>query len=186
LCARSDELARLGGVLGRGQVGVRTRAAPGGQLEHLWSQRGDDTAVLGHAVLVELVEVVGERVEGLLVFGVRLGVAHADAEQEPVGERLVDAVEGLRDGSRRGGPDVDDAGGHLQRGGGLENGFDPVEFSGWRTADPDGAIAQRFDFLGLLGGRAATEHAKLAEIGFRHGWVNPPHRRGYSVSIGLT
>ena len=87
---------------------------------------------------------------GLRYSLVCLGVADADAEQEAAGVGLVDAVEGLRDGSRRGGPDVDDAGGHLQRGGLLEDGLHPVQLGRRGTAHPHGAVAQRLDFLRLL------------------------------------
>ena len=90
-------------------------------------------------------------------------------------------------GAGGGGPDVDDAGGHLQRGGGLEDGLDPLQLGRRRSAGPDGAVAQRLDVLRLLGGqllprRVVTEHAELAEIGFRHGWLNPLPGRGYSAS----
>ena len=49
-------------------------------------------------MLVELVEVLDERVVRLLVLVVRLGVADADAQQEAAGIGRVDAVEGLATG----------------------------------------------------------------------------------------
>jgi hypothetical protein len=76
---------------------VGTGAAARRELEHLRTQRRDDSAVLRHAVLVELVEVAGERVKGLDVLMSNLGVADADAEQEAAGVGLVDAVKRLGD-----------------------------------------------------------------------------------------
>lgn len=148
-----DQLPGLRGVLGCGQVRVRPRAAPGRQLQDLRSEGSDHAAILGHAVLVELVQVFGERVVRLLVLGVGLGVADADAEEEPVRVGLVDAVERLGDRARRRRPDVDDAGRELQLGGGVEDGIDPVELS-WRgPAGPDGPVSEGFDFPKLRRGK---------------------------------
>ena len=94
---------------------------------------------------------------GLRYSLVRLGVADADAQQEAAGIDLVDPVERLGDGSRVRGPDVDDAGGHLQRGGLFEDGLHPVQLGRRRTADPNGTVTQRLDVLRLLWGYAASE-----------------------------
>ena len=105
-----------GGVLGCGQVGVCAR---GPRRADSFSTCGPSAATtrrsLRHAVLVELVEVLDERVDRLAVLLVGLGMADADAEQEPAGVGRLDAVERLGDRPGVGRPDVDDAGGHLQR-----------------------------------------------------------------------
>ena len=83
----------LGGVLGRGQVRMGARAALRGELQHPWPERRHDAALFRDAVLVELVQVVVQGVDGLAVFGERFGMPDADAQQKSSGVGLVDAVE---------------------------------------------------------------------------------------------
>ncbi len=83
------------------------------QLQHLRAEGGHHTAVLRYAVLVEFVEIVGQRLDRLAVLLVRLGVADADAEDEAARVGLLDPVERLGGRARFGGPDVDDPGGEL-------------------------------------------------------------------------
>ena len=127
---RADQFAGLRGVLRSGQVGVRAGAALRRKLQHPRAQRRDHPTIGGDAVVVELVEVVHQRVVGLAVFGDRLGMPDADTQQEAARVGLVDAVErlGHRLGGRR--PDVDDAGGHLQRGRRFEDGLHPLQLGG--------------------------------------------------------
>ena len=109
---------------------MRARAALRRQLEHLRSERRDHPSAGRHLRGVERVEIFDEHVVGLAVLLGVLGMADADAEQKPAGIRVLDAVIGLRDlvGRRR--PDVDDAGGHLQRLGAFEYRLDVVQVAG--------------------------------------------------------
>ena len=120
---RSDRLSGLCGVLRRGQVGVGTRTAILGQLQHPGSERCHDPPGGRHVRRIQLVEVLHQRVVRFAVVIGVLRVAHADAEQEPARVGTFDAVVGLRDLSRGDFPDVDDAGRDLQRLGGLEDRF---------------------------------------------------------------
>src|SRR5829696_7047933 len=184
----AEQFASVRGVFGCRQVRVRTCAAPRRQLEHLRTERRDHPAAFRHAVLVELVEVLGERIVGLAVLVSRLGMPDADAQQEAARIGLVDAVEGLGDGSGLRGPDVDDARGDLQRGGLLEDRFDPIQLGRRRSADPHGAIAQRLDVLRMFGCYSASERSEPAEVGLlrsiSHGSVNPPKPESYSAAAG--
>ncbi len=74
---------------------------------------------------LDWVEPILEKTTTLQVATGIVNICTADAEQEAPGVGLVDAVEGLGDGSGVGGPDVDDASGHLQFGGRLEKRLDP-------------------------------------------------------------
>src|ERR1700723_3330255 len=91
-------------------------------------------------------------------------MADPDAEHEAARVGVVDAVERLGDrlGGRR--PDVDDPGSHLDRGGRLQKWLDEGQFGGWRTAYPNCAVAQPFNFPSLFGGGAKTEVAEPAEV----------------------
>jgi hypothetical protein len=144
---------------------MRACGALRGQLEHLRAERGDHATVLRHAVLVEHVEVLVQRIDGLEVLLMRLGVADADAEQEAARVSLVDAVEGVGDGSGVRRPDVDDARRDLQRGGLLEDRFDPVQLGRRGTAHPYGAVAQRLDVLRLFRSYSASERSESPEVG---------------------
>src|SRR4051794_33004061 len=125
-----------------------TRATACGQLEHLRPDRGQDAATLRDAVLVELVEVVVERVDWLAIRLICLAMADADAEQEAVGVVAFDAVKGLRDepGVRR--PDVHDAAGHLQRRGRPKHRFGPIQLARRRSTPQtlSGARPNRYQF----------------------------------------
>ena len=164
---------------------MRAGAARRRQLEHLWSERGDDPTVLGHPVLVELVEVAPQRVDRLLVLlgglrDVRRRSRAGTGRGRPPRMRWNDSATG----PGRRGPDVDDAGGDLQRRGVLQNGLDPIQFGRRRAAYPDRAVAQRLDLLGLLRGDPTAERAEAAQIcsGFRHGCLNQRCTVGYSAA----
>ena len=174
------------GVLGGGEVGVRARAAPRRQLQHLRAQCRHHPAVGGDTVFVELIEVFHQRVVRLAVFGDRLGMPDADTEQEASRVGPVDPMERVGDRLGRVRPDVDDAGGYLQRRGRFENGLHPRQFGGGRTADPDGPVTQGFDVFGLGRRDAASERSEPAEIGLAysrigHGCPNLPSGRSYSA-----
>ena len=109
---------------------MRARAALRRQLEHLGPERGDHAAAGRHLGGVEHVEVLDQHVVGLAVLVGVLGMPDADAEQEAAGIGVLDAVIRLGDlfGRRR--PHVDDAGGHLQRLGLLEDRLDVGQVAG--------------------------------------------------------
>ena len=81
----------------RRQVGVRACAALGRELEHLRSERGDHPPAGGHLRGVERVQVLDQHVVGLAVLVGVLGMPDADAEQEPAGVGVLDAVVRLGD-----------------------------------------------------------------------------------------
>src|ERR1700741_919548 len=100
-CLRPDDFAGLGGVFGGGVVRVRPGGAVCRQPQHTRPERGDHTSIGRYAVfveLVELVEVVDQRVVGLAVFLGVLRMAGPDAEYESAGMGGVDAVERFGDG----------------------------------------------------------------------------------------
>src|SRR5271156_4278181 len=110
-----------------------------------------------------------------------------DAEQKAPRVGGVDAVERLGDGLGGRRPDVDDAGSHLERGRRLQKWLDEGQFSGWRTADPNCAVAEPFNFPSLVGGGAKSEVAEPAEVDcccFRcsHCLCNPRIPRTYSAA----
>ena len=91
-------------------------------------------------------------------------MADPDAEHEAARVGGVDAVERLGDGLGGGRPDVDDAGSHLQRGRRLQKWLDERQLGRRRTADPNRAVAQPFDFLSLVGSGADSEEAESAKV----------------------
>ncbi len=119
----------LAGVLRGGQIRVRARTALRRQLQHLGAERSDHAPTRRHLGGVQRVEVFDEYVVGLAVLLGVLGMADADAEQEPARIGVLDAVVCLGDlvGRRR--PHVDDSGGDLQRLGLLQDGLDVVQIA---------------------------------------------------------
>src|SRR5271163_3871078 len=114
-------------------------------------------------------------------------MADPNAEHKTARVGGVDAVERLGDGLGGRRPDVDDAGGHLQRGSRLQKWLDERQLGRRRTTDPNCAVAQPFDFLGLVGGGAKSEEAKSAEVNCRgvwcgHRYCNPRVLRTYSAA----
>jgi hypothetical protein len=86
-CALMRKMLRARSTRAPGQVcsGVidtdGTRATARGQLEHLRPDHRQNAATLRYAVLVQLVAAVVERVNGLAVPLIRLGVSDADAAE---------------------------------------------------------------------------------------------------------
>ena len=174
----AEDLAGLPGVVGGGQVRVRAGGALGGEREHLRAERGQRPVLDGHALGVEDVEVVDDRVVGAAVLLGGLRVADADAEQEAAGMGGGDPVVGRRDVLGGRGPHVDDAGGDGQVRGGVEQLLGEEQVGGRRPADPDRAVAERLDLLGETRGElvAAPPDPDAAEFD-GHVGANPPGAR---------
>src|SRR4029078_9647756 len=68
----AEDLPGVPGVLGGGEVGVGSGGALGGQREHLRAERRQRAVLDGHALGVEDVEVVDDRVVGAAVLLRRL------------------------------------------------------------------------------------------------------------------
>ena len=118
--ALPEDLAGEARVRRRGEVGVRARRALGGQRQHLRPERGEHPVLDGHALGVEDVEVVDDRVVGAAVLLRGLGMADADAEQEAAGVGRGDPVVRRRDLGGGRAPHVHDAGGDGEAAGGVE------------------------------------------------------------------
>src|SRR6201996_608661 len=69
-------------------------------------------------------------------------MADPDPEHEAPRVGGVDAVERLGDGLGGRRPDVNDPGGHLERGSRLQKWFDEGQFGRWRAADPNCEVAE--------------------------------------------
>ena len=94
--ARAEDVARLARVLRRDQVRVRPGGAGRGQLQHPRPERGQDAPVFRHALGVEDVKVVDQRLVGRAVLRVGLRLPDADAQQETSRVLGLDAVIGAR------------------------------------------------------------------------------------------
>ena len=147
-----------GRVLGRHEVGVGAGRPRPRQLEHPWSQGGEDAHVGRLARGVELVEVaahLGQRRDVLLAD--QPLVAHAQPEEEPVAAGGAQRRRLGRDLAGVVAPDVEDAGGHDEVGRGVQRGAAAVEHVAARSSgDPEGAVAGRLD-----GRRRRTDRTRV-------------------------
>jgi hypothetical protein len=119
---------RFGRVFRRGQIRVSAGAAFCRQTQYPRPQRREHSTAGRQHLGVEFVQVTDQCVVGLHVLLGVLAVAHPDAKQKPAWVGGFDARKGFGDRRCRRGPDIDDPGGQLQRGGLRQGWVDPGQF----------------------------------------------------------
>ena len=183
--ALPEDLAGEARVRRRGEVGVRARRALGGEGEHLRPERGEHPVLDGHALGVEDVEVVDDRVVRAAVLLRGLGMADADAEQEAAGVDRGDPVVRRRDLGGGRAPHVHDARGDGEAAGGVEQLLGEEQVRGRGPADPHRAVAERLDLLRQARGElVATPPDPDAAQFDGHVGANPPARPRIPVAGG--